>query len=54
MGARPAEFEPTNPKTPFLCTAGRKVTVHWLQTAWDLNVSVIYKGIMCTEQATAL
>lgn len=49
MGARPAEFEPTNLGTPSLCTAGRKVTVHWLRTAWDLNSSV-----MCAEQATAL
>lgn len=42
MGARPAEFEPTNLETPSLCAAGRKVTVHWLWTAWDLNSSVMH------------
>lgn len=43
MGARPAEFELTNLKTPSQCAAGWKVTVHWLWTASDLNSSVTYK-----------
>lgn len=44
MGARPAESEPTNLETPSLFAAGRKVTVRWLWTAWDLNSSVMYKA----------
>lgn len=52
MGARPAEFEPTNLKTPSLCACGRIAPAHWLRTAWDLNSLVLYlctQGIMCTE-----
>lgn len=52
MGARPAEFEPTNLETPSLGAAGRKGSL--VTDCVGFEFFVMYKGVMCTEQATAL
>lgn len=56
MGARPAEFEPTNLQTPSLCAAGGG-------GGSDGSLGMDYigfeffsyeRGVMCAEQAAAL